>query len=306
MGGQFGKNYPALTRVGRADERERLFFFAAAGLAAFLFFTVIFVLNFKQPVQARQDMAPAVVNAAPPSIGTETLLAPEQPVRAGTKLSEVRFKEMYWPRNQVPRDAARDISEIQTFYARVDIPEGMPIQKHHLTKEPMGISLPLTPGNRAVSIEVDATEGIEGWALPGTRVDVVLTFSDEGNLTSKILVQNARVLSYGGDATPNESMPERGRRGLVREAKKTITLEVTPSDALSIATARELGRLSLMMRAPGDWKAPSELEFKGKDLRSGVKDDDKKSCSRGSMRMDGREYLVGCDGTVSVLDSFDP
>ena len=303
MGNQFGRNYPALTRVGRADERERLFFFAAAGLAAFLFFTVIFVLNFKQPLQAREDIVP---QAAPPSIGTVTLLAPEKSIRAGTKLSEVRFKEMYWPRNQVPKDAIRDLAEIQNFYARADIQEGMPLQRHHLTKEPVGISLPLTPGNRAVAIEVDATEGIEGWALPGTRVDIVLTFLDEGNLTSKILVQNARVLSYGGDATPNDAMPSRGRRGLVRETKKTITLEVAPSDALSIATARELGRLSLMMRAPGDFKAPNELEVEGRDLRSGAKNDSKAACNRGSMRMDGREYLVGCDGTVSIMDRFEP
>lgn len=305
MATNFGRNYPALVRAGRRDERERLFFFAAAGLAAFLFFTVIFVLNFKDRAVAKEDITPTAMNPVPATMGTVTLLAPEKFVRAGTKLSEVRFKEVYWPRNQVPTEAVRDISEVRSLYASVDIPEGVPMQRTQLTQEAVSISLPLTNGNRAVSIEVDATQGLEGWALPGTRVDIVLTFMSDAQLTSKVIVQNARVLSYGGSTDSAEKVAPRVRGA--RETKKTITLDVSPEDALRITTAREMGRLNLLMRAPEDQKSSPVLEMEKRDFDSDQKKNDaKRHCVKGSVRMDGREYLVNCDGTKQEIDSIDP
>ncbi|MBX7138223.1 MAG: Flp pilus assembly protein CpaB [Oligoflexia bacterium] len=301
----FGRNYPVLSGIRRADERERLFFFAAAGLAAFLFFTVIFVLNMKEPAVAKEQLASAEQDAAPAALGTVTLLAPERSVRAGTKLSEIRLKEVYWPRNQVPQEAVRDMAEIRDQFAAADIPEGMPLQRHHLTHEAINATLPLTPGNRAVAIEVDATAGIEGWALPGSRVDVVLTSVVDGNLKSQILVQNARVLSYGGN---NESAESPTRlRNVAREVKKTITMDVSTEDALKIATARELGRLSLLMRTPDDQKAAAVIEMDKNKINPQDKNSAKRSnCTRGSMKMDGKEFMIGCDGSVNMLDEFEP
>lgn len=307
MNSGFGRNYPALVKVrpNSVHERERLFFFASAGLAAFLFFTIIFVLNFKDSASAKQEIPSVAANPVPASISTVTLLAPEKAIKAGSKLSEVGFKEVYWPRNQVPQEAIRDRAELRDFFASVDVPEGMPLQRSHLTREPMGVTLPLTPGNRAVSIEVDATSGIEGFALPGTRVDVVLTYMDAGNLTSKIIVQNARVLSYGGDSTTADRMQGRARE--VRDTKKTLTLDVSPHDALQIQTARELGRLSLLMRSADDYKSPAVIEFNRNDIESSVPAaPSKPKCKTGSMRIEGREFMIDCDGSIQQLDSFEP
>ncbi len=307
MSSGFGRNYPALVKVrpNSVHERERLFFFASAGLAAFLFFTIIFVLNFKDSADAKQEIAPLAANPVPASISTIILLAPEKAIKAGTKLSEIGFKEVYWPRNQVPQEAIRDRAELRDFFAAVDIAEGAPLQRQHLTREPMGVTLPLTPGNRAVSIEVDATSGIEGFALPGTRVDVVLTYMDVGNLTSKIIVQNARVLSYGGDATTANRMQNRVRE--IRETKKTLTLDVSPQDALQIQTARELGRLSLLMRSADDYKSPSVIEFNKNDIESSAPEaPSKPKCKTGSMRIEGREFMIDCDGSIQQIDAFEP
>ena len=304
MVNNFGRNYPALVRVGRRDERERIFFFAAAGLAAFLFFTVIFVLNFKDRAVAKEDIAPVAMNPMPASMGTVTLLAPEKFIRAGTRLSEVRFKEVYWPRANAPEEAVRDIAEMRSMYAAVDVAEGAPITRSQLTNEALSIALPLTSGNRAVSIEVDATAGIEGWALPGSKVDVVLTYMSEGQLTSKVIVQLARVLSYGGSMDTADKVAPRLRGA--RETKKTITLDVSPEDALKITTAREMGRLSLMMRAPEDVKAVPVMEMEKRDFESDQKRDTKRNCVKGSIRADGREFLLNCDGTRQEISSIEP
>src|SRR5690606_4671736 len=94
-------------------------------------------------------------------VSTVSLLAPERPIRAGTRLSEVNFKQVYWPRNQVPEGAIRDLSEVQNFYAKSDLSPGLPLQRAHLTSEVDTSSLQLTPGQRAVAIDIDASSAVE-------------------------------------------------------------------------------------------------------------------------------------------------
>lgn len=307
MSPSFGKNYPALVRPGNrfvaSHQRERVYFFAAAGLAAFLFFTVIFVLNFKDRAVAKENIAPTLTTASS-APGVVSLLAPDRQIRAGTKLSEISLKEVFWPRNQVPNEAIRDRAELRDFYAVVDIPEGMPIQRSHLTREFQNVGLPLTPGNRAVSIEIDQTSGIEGWALPGSRVDIVLTFMSAGELTTKVIVQNARVLSLGGQRA--EDMQPRVR-GMLRDIKKTITLDVSQQDALTMTTAKEMGRLTLLMRSPDDNK-PVQIDELPKNNISNesVKKGSDRSCTRGSMKIDGKEYVIDCDSNLQRVDEFEP
>ena len=177
MGRNFGKgNYPTVWGGGggvRNHQRERLFFVAAAGLCFSLFLILIFVLNFRSDANAKSDVRPAeVLPSANP--GTVTLLTPERPIKPGEPLAQVRFKELYWPRNQVPEGAVRDVAEVQGMYAKVALSPQVPLQRANLTKEASQIVLPVTPGNRAVTIDVDETSGIEGHALPGTKVDIVL------------------------------------------------------------------------------------------------------------------------------------
>jgi pilus assembly protein CpaB len=303
MATKFGKyHYPALGRVRASDDRERFMLIAAGGLFLFLTFVLVSVLKFSQSANAKEDATQPAV-PAPAALGTVSLLSPERYVRAGTSLSDVKFKSVFWPRNEVPEGAVRDESELKEQFASIDIAPGVPVQRRHLTKQAIGVSLPLTPGNRAVSIEVDATSSIEGFALPGTRVDVVLTYKEEGNLTSKVLVQNARVLSLGGDSTPNFQVASRG----LRPQSRTITLDASPQDALKISTARELGRLSLLMRSPDDNKSAPSMEQDRKDISGPAHEMKKeKSCKTGSMKIAGKEYIIGCGGSIQQIDSVEP
>lgn len=311
MSQKFGKQYPVLgtrTIISRSSEREKLVFIAAAGLLFSLLVILFAVFSFRSDADANQGASnPSPV---PASVGTVTLLTPDRFVRSNDALSEVVFKEIYWPRNQVPEGAIRDVAELRGLFARVDLQPGSPVLRAQLTREPVGrISLPLTPGNRAVSINVDETAGIEGHALPGTRVDVVLTYYEQGQLTTKVIVQNARVLSFGGDtstARERASLPG----AAVRVTKSTVTLDVAPKDALAIRTAQQLGKLALIMRAPEDDKAPLVDQFGQDDLnnsRGKTQTQAQKSCTRGKMRIDGKEYVVECDGSISqVLNSNEP
>ncbi len=300
MNGKFSGNNSVFRRRG---DRERLLFFAAAGLACSLLVIMAVVLNYKTDASARSDMAPRASDALPQQVGSVTLFAPDKNIPSGTKLSDTSFREVYWPRHQVPEGAVMDKAEIRGKFAKVNLPAGMPIQKSSLTAEALSVSLPLTPGNRAISIGVDATSSLEGHALPGTRVDVVLTFYENSALTTKVIVQNARVLSAGGD------MKSASERSPIERTSpsKTITLDVSPSDALKIQTANQLGKISLIMRSSEDDKTTAITEMSQNDLgdpsaKKKPVEKDAKACNKGKVRIGSTEYLVGCDGAIRQVE----
>lgn len=296
MGAGFNKRTSVLRR---RNDRERLLFITAAGLAFSLLVIMLVVLS-NRPADARQNQVVPPASQIPPALGTVTLYTPERQVRPGVKLSDVNFKEVYWPRNQVPEGAVRDLAELKDMYSKAVIEPGVPVQHSLLSNQPVEDALPLTPGNRAISIEIDQVSGLEGHALPGTKVDVTLTYMKEQQLTTKIIVQNARVLSYGG-VTKAELANATGKTE--RVASKTITLDVAPGDALQIQTARQMGRLGLMMRTQDDDKAPSVTELSGNDIQGSRKERPapQRACTKGTVKVAGKEMVIGCDGTISEL-----
>ena len=302
MASKFGK-----TNSGFAtkSEREKFLFIAAAGAALAVMIIFILVTSLKSgggTVVASKDDPNKIAALNQNSV---FLLAPEAEVPAGTKLSEVRFKKVEWPKMQMPEGAFSDAAEVANLFAKVKLAAGIPMQKMNTTTQeqmPQIATIALTPGNRAVSIEVDDTSGLEGHALPGTHVDIVLTYSQSGNLVSNIIVQNARVLSYGGDTTPGSSIVKEKRP---THTSRTMTLDVATQDALKIQTARQMGRLSLIMRAPDDDAASSSTQFTGQDIaqKSGTgKNSQQNICSKGKIKMGGKEYIVGCDGSMSAVE----
>ncbi|MEZ4754385.1 MAG: Flp pilus assembly protein CpaB [Bdellovibrionota bacterium] len=286
--------------VKTRGDRERLIFIATAGLAFSLVVIFIVVLTARRDADAKQEQQ--VQEAMlPEAIGTVTLYTVDRSIPTGTKLSSVEFRKVYWPRNEVPTGAIRDIVELKRYYAKREIKPSVPITSEDLSRDPVRYSLPLTPGNRAVTIEVDAISGLEGHALPGTRVDIVLTYTVDGGLTSKVIVQNARVLSYGGDQTPVGQQMAISRP---MTTKRTITLDASPQDALKIQTSRQLGRLSLLLRSPDDNAPYRNLEVDRASIDGNTQQkpaSKTKACRKGTMRMDGKEYILDCDGNISEI-----
>lgn len=309
---KFGKNYPAL---GKSNERERLLFLAALGLAFSLLVILVVVFQFRSPSNRSgyPDVTTINTETDTDSVSTVTLLAPERPVTPGTKLSDVRFRKMFWPRTQVPEGAVLDVAELSDFYAKVKLDPGVPVQRRHLTRQPSTSVLSVTPGNRAVTIKVDSETAIEYHVVPGSRVDLILTHNVGSDLTSKVIVQNARVLSLGGMTNTNDEDGVAGRANNIRTrmASATVTLDVNPKDALKIATAKQLGKLSLMMRAPDDIAPPktesvSAAEVDG--INRGTTRNRGGCERRGRVKISGKgEFIVDCDGTMTpVLDNYEP
>ncbi len=233
--------------------------------------------------------------AAATNNDTIVLFTPAKPVPAGTSLGSVELRELMWPKAELPVGAVDDLAMLHNKFAKVDLKYGEPILAINLTDTPEGALIKISPGMRAVTIDISAKHGVEGWAMPGNSVDVVLTHIDEGQLTSKVVVENSRILSTGGDASTATQRFASGRNKIA--ASSTVTLELSPTDALKIETAQQMGNLSLHMRADEDHLTSGIDSVKQADF-SDTKKPAGPECNKGKMMIGGQEYWLDCDGKL--------
>lgn len=115
------------------------------------------------------------------------------------------------------------------------------------SEEHRDLSSLVRDGQRAVSIEADATSTFGGLLRPGDRVDVVLTAREGSNDVASTILQNVLVLATGADlgADARRDRPAAGRIGQV-----TLSMTLEQSQTLAVASAR--GRLMLVLRNPDD------------------------------------------------------
>ncbi len=133
--------------------------------------------------------------------------------------------------------------------APVAVPASVPASAPALSADLAPIPPVNTPqaqipaGYRAMSIEVDAQSGVEGWAQPGTRVDVLLSYKDKTNGKKVAAVSNsATVLSFA--PSDSSSLNAEQSKG---EIKRMITIQTTELDAKKIELAKTIGTLSLAL-----------------------------------------------------------
>ncbi|MEZ5822015.1 MAG: Flp pilus assembly protein CpaB [Bradyrhizobium sp.] len=150
-------------------------------------------------------------------------------------------------------DRAEATKEIAGMIARAPFIAGEPIREPKLVKaNGSGFMAAILPtGMRAISTEISAETGAGGFILPNDRVDVILTrrdkSADKGGpdiINSEIILPNVRVLAI--DQAPKE---KEGQNALVG---RTVTLELKPDQAETLARSRQAGTLSLALRSIAD------------------------------------------------------
>lgn len=119
----------------------------------------------------------------------------------------------------------------------------------------------LTPGMRAISVEISEESASGGFILPNDRVDVILTHEVQVQTQNAIvdrpatttILQNVRVLAIDQVFRNDEE------EGAV-QIGSTATLEVNSKEAELIALSQRMGTISLSLRP---WSDVSESESRG-------------------------------------------
>jgi pilus assembly protein CpaB len=146
--------------------------------------------------------------------------------------------------------------EVAGSIARSPFIAGEPIREAKLVKaDGSGFMAAILPtGMRAISTEISPETGAGGFILPNDRVDVILSKREKNpdrsgpdTISSEIILTNVRVLAI--DQAPKE---KDGQNAVVG---KTVTLELKPEQAETLARSRQSGTLALALRSIADLNA---------------------------------------------------
>ena len=232
------------------------------GIAAVVGAASIFAADLwiKSAAGARvQEMSVDIPVPAAPKVEFKTIVVATAPLRFGMPLDRAQLSEIPWPQDSLPQGAFATIDKLLAEGSRVvlsPVEANEPVLLAKLSG-PNGratLSNLLSPGMRAVTVKTDEIAGVGGFITPGDRVDVVLTrdagaieeTSDSAKgasgatITTEIVVENAKVLTVGQGADERQTSPR---------IANSVTIEVTTEGAQKVALARNVGSLSLSLRA---------------------------------------------------------
>lgn len=217
-----------------------------AGMATIigvLLFTVIMIVNSSE---ARKDDVPTATTESPAAVTNPAradILVANKRIEQGERLEEHMFAFVEMDENKVPIAALRrkDLPSVVGKFASRLIDPNVPVLVDALSEVKPFNPLNIPAGYRAVTITVDARTGVEGFAKPNTRVDVLWTFTQDGRQKVASIVRFTKILSVGG-VTGTEA-----NKANINGNQTTVTLLVSEKDAKKIELARTLGSLSLSL-----------------------------------------------------------
>lgn len=199
-----------------------------------------------------------VINPVVTDFDGVAFMVPSEPVAAGTKVKNIKFKKMFYPKHQVPSGAMQSLDEFSDSVVVAALPANLPMFPANLSqvgyiKNPVLEKIPL--GMRAMTIRVDATIAVEGWAGSGSVVDILLIEKDR----SSVVAEKVRILSAERSVAPVE-----GQASPV--IPSTVTLLVTQDQCLAINTAIPLGKIAFALRSERDEESWADTEFTSAEL----------------------------------------
>jgi len=167
----------------------------------------------------------------------------------GTLLTRENVKLVAWPA-QTPLTTGFDSVEAVVDRGLIaSVSENEPLTESKLA--PLGAGAGLSPsipeGMRAMSVRVNEVIGVAGFVVPGTRVDVLVTITQQDQRRTQVVLDNVTVLS-AGTRYDQENARQEGKP----IPSTVVTLLVSPEDAERITLAQSEGQIMLALRNPLD------------------------------------------------------
>jgi pilus assembly protein CpaB len=200
--------------------------------------------------------------------GMSTIVVATKSLRYGEELSDTDLKEVPWQVNAMPQGVFRTKAELlngkekRSVLSSIEANE--PVLEWKITGPGQRASLSalIQEGMTAVTVKVNEILGVAGFVLPGDRVNVLLTRTDNdrGRYTD-VLMQNVRVLAVNQLADDKTDTPM---------VAKAVTLEVSMEDAQKLVLAANVGNISLTLRQAGAGEGDITRRVTTSDLGTSV------------------------------------
>lgn len=224
----------------------------------------------KRLVEGQVDRAVKTVEAA----DAVQVLVAARTIGTGKVLDANDLRYDKWPKavaagqHVITRKGKEDpLKDYIRFVARRDLFAGEPIgvSAVHKPDEGSKLSVLLEPGKRAITINITAESAIAGLAVPGDRVDVILSAdmsrlgldskpgasSEFVRYVSETVLANVKLLAIDQTVTREVSGKEKEATKVAGSVGKTATVEVSAEEAEKLILAGQMGKLSLILRSVG-------------------------------------------------------
>lgn len=187
---------------------------------------------------------PLSPRSASASAATQIVVAARD-LALGTVLAPGDVKTIAWPSLTVPPGYAASEEQVIGRGLITPVSANEPLMTAKLADKEAGGGLPIVipEGMRAVSVKVDEVIGVAGFVLPGTRVDVLVTLSDNSErqeAATRLILQNVQTLASGQTIQKNANGEP--------QTATVITLLVTPEEAEKLTLAATEGQIQLALR----------------------------------------------------------
>lgn len=231
---------------------------ALAGVSAILVFIIMYLaltIFFKPDIKDLDNTN--VEETKEPEIKMRTVVIAARNIEPKTMIISRLLETAEFPENTLPADAVTDINEVVNKPARERIFKGDIItqSKFYRNAAMAGFVGSIPPDCRAVSINVNDTTGVSGFAKPGDYVDLILVERTDKIVTSRLLMQNVLLLSINQNmGVQNNSEEDEANESSVNPETKAIenpalaTVALRPEEILELVAATKLGDIYLMLR----------------------------------------------------------
>ena len=184
---------------------------------------------------------------APVQVHITQYVAPSRALQAGELLVPANIELVAWPEN-LPLDGAfnRDAGVVGRA-ALYPLAKGQPILERDLSTAGAGAGLSgkIPDGMRAVALRSDEIVGVAGFLIPGSRLDVLVTYNpDHTDPITSTVIENAVVIAAGHQTEPDPA-------GKTVDAT-VVTLLLNPEQAQRAVLASTQGTIHFVLRNGGD------------------------------------------------------
>jgi pilus assembly protein CpaB len=215
------------------------------GLAIAVAIAFLFSVYVYRTIQRITNVRPAMM--------TQIVVA-DRPIQLGTRLDSTNLRVISWPAAEAIAGSFVRVEDCAGRALLTNLAGNEPVLESKLAPKEAGAGLPATipEGMRAVSVAVNEVNGVAGFVIPGTMVDVLVTgrlsgnSADPNNNITRVILENVRVLAAGQQV-------EQDREGKPQKVP-VVTLLVTPEDATKLTMASTEGKIQLALRNTIDAK----------------------------------------------------
>jgi pilus assembly protein CpaB len=183
---------------------------------------------------------------APPQ--NQQYVAAARSLDPGETIRKEDLNMIEWPKSHPLAGSFVRVDDVVGRAVLYPLAAGQPILDRQLAASGsgMGLTARIPSGMRAIALSSNEVIGVAGFLMPGTHVDVLVTYHEDGHpdsITATVL-QDAEVLAAGHQVQPDPT----GKPSTV----DVVTLLLSPEDAEKAVLASSQGSIHFVLRNGGD------------------------------------------------------